>query len=89
MTNNLTASVSRYGYPIATFNETTLFISRRNVVAESVIWDAEYSAYRVIGWYAKKDGTRGAQIAKPIAFACELPSDIVEALRLLISEVGA
>jgi hypothetical protein len=89
MTNNMNAGISRYGYPVVDFDETTLVISRRNVVAKSVIWDAEYSAYRVIGWYAKKDGTCGAQIAKPLAFSGELPADIVEALRPLIAKVNA
>ena len=84
MTNNITATVSRYGWPIANFDQTTLVISRRGVVTDTVIWDAEYGAYRVIGWYAKKDGSRGNQVAKPIAFARELPQDILDALRPLI-----
>lgn len=88
MENNCTASISRYGYPVAEFDETTLVIARRSVIAKSVIWDAEYSAFRVIGWYAKKDGSRGAQIAKPLAFAAELPDYILDALRPLISKAG-
>ncbi len=83
-TENLTASVSHYGYPTVNFEERTLTISRRAVIANSVIWDAEYGAFRVSGHYAKKDGTAGAQIAKPLAFESELPADIVAALKALI-----
>lgn len=83
-TLNLTASMSRYGYPVAEFSETTLTVSRRAVVASAVIWDAEYGAFRVIGHYAKKDGTAGAQIAKPLAFGSEIPSDVREAIKALI-----
>lgn len=80
-TAQLTASLSPYGYPVAKFEERTFTIARRDVIADTVIWDAEYGAFRVIGHYAKKDGTAGAQIAKPLAFAYELPAEIVAALK--------
>jgi hypothetical protein len=77
---NLTATMSPYGYPIARFDAVTLTISRRPVVVDCIIWDAEYGHFRAIGRYAKKDGTAGAQIAKPLMFRGEVPEAVLDAL---------
>lgn len=83
-----TASMSRYGYPVARFDPRTLTVGRREVVADAIIWDAEYGAYRAIGHYAKKDGTAGRAIAKPIMWWSEVPADIREAIRAVDPTAG-
>lgn len=75
--SNVKCSLSPYGYPIAEFSPTALTIGRRVVIVSSIIWDADYGYYRAIGNYAKKDGTRSAQIAKPIMAVSEVPSQIL------------
>lgn len=78
--DNVSASMSRYGYPIASFDPTPITVGQRTVIADSIIWDAEYGAYRAIGRYAKKDGTASAQIAKPLMGGGEVPDNVRTAL---------
>lgn len=80
MSNLTSAYMSRYGYPIAEMEPTTLMVAGRAVIVGSIIWDEEYAAYRGIGHYAKKDGTAGHQIAKPLMFALEVPPAVRDAL---------
>ena len=76
----LSASMSRYGYPLATLEPVTLTIARRPVVVHAILWDAEYGHYRASGFYAKKDGTAGRQVAKPLMSRAEVPADVLDAL---------
>lgn len=77
---NVSASMSRYGYPIARFDPTPITVGQRTVIADTIIWDAEYGHYRAGGFYAKKDGTAGSQIAKPIMGGREVPDNVRAAL---------
>lgn len=83
--NNINAGQSPYGYPLASFDDAAIVVSGRVVIANAILWDAEYGHYRASGWYAKKDGTRGRQIAKPLMFLPEVPTAILEALEPLIA----
>lgn len=82
--STFTASTSRYGYPIAEFEPAPLTVANRVVIATAVIWDAEYNHFRAIGHYAKKDGTAGFQVAKPLMGRGEVPADMRAALEELV-----
>lgn len=81
----ITTEQSPYGYPIARFSWRVIIISGRPVHTENIYWDEEYGCYSTRGFYGKKDGTRGRQVATPAIGAGEVPQDIREALKPLIS----
>jgi hypothetical protein len=82
--SELHAYMSPYGYPLATFTPRPITVGRRVVIATAVLWDDDYGRYRVIGHYARQDGTKGGQTAKALAGAAEVPADIRDALAPLV-----
>lgn len=74
------AAMSPYGYPVARFEPLTLTIARRPVVVDAIIWDEEYGHFRACGFYAKRDGSAGRQVARPLMGRGEVPSDVLDAL---------
>ena len=80
---NLVVEVSRYGYPIARFEEYVVEAWGRPVHLDAVYWDSEYAAYVGVGHYGKKDGSRGRQVAKPVLQYHSIPPGVKEAIDAL------
>lgn len=73
--------ITRYGETLAIFEETVLTAWGKPVAMTAIMWDAEYGFFRGFGFYLKKDGTPGRQIAKPIMGPAEVPAEIRTALK--------
>lgn len=80
---NLVVEMSHYGYPLARFDEVVLSVWGRDVYVDAIYWDAEYGCYFGSGHYARKDGSRGRRVAKPVMSAVSMPEAVLSALQAL------